>query len=116
DGSDAGTHMIANLAEETAGNSAPRELLAAGDRLYFIAEADDGACVWSSDGTSAGTKRVIEKPKADDLPVPLAAVGSVLYLKRKAQLWKSDGAPGNEVLVKDFNQGFNIPRIDQAVV
>ncbi len=113
DGSDAGTHLLANVAGEGPGSSVPDNLIAGSDRLYFLARDNDSPTgVWSTDGTAAGTQRVM-----NGTGVLLATNGNTLYLKRGGttvlpQLWKSEGGlPGTEVLVKDFNQGFNIPGV-----
>src|SRR5262249_31526259 len=60
----------------------PTNLTAAGSRLYFSAQADDGSTdIWVSDGTVAGTTRIVNVPSGDFLSQskPLGALGSSLY-------------------------------------
>src|ERR1051325_7394382 len=70
DGTDAGTRMIANLAPDGAPSSNPGALTRAGSVLVFY--ASDGtpvtnsaeATVWRTDGTPAGTFKLIDKAKS----------------------------------------------------
>jgi ELWxxDGT repeat protein len=72
-------HLVADLnaGEE---NSRPSQFTVVDDRLYFVADAGDGAALWSTDGTSEGTMRAGEAT----LGIESVAVfeGAVLYLAR----------------------------------
>ncbi|HEY0371664.1 MAG TPA: ELWxxDGT repeat protein [Thermoanaerobaculia bacterium] len=61
DGTDAGTHMIANLAQDGAPSSSPREFAATGNLLFFHATENlyDGS-LWRTDGTANGTFKLME--------------------------------------------------------
>jgi ELWxxDGT repeat protein len=64
DGTAAGTHLVRDL--RTTGGSAPRELTAVGERLYFTAADDESGTrsrLWSTDGTAAGTRPVGSAPE-----------------------------------------------------
>ena len=114
DGSEGGTRLLANVAVDAVGSSYPDSLIAGADRIYFKARGNETpAGVWSTDGTAAGTRQV-----ADQESALMATNGNTLYMKRGKvstvlpQLWKSEGGPpGTDVLVKDFDQGFNTPAV-----
>jgi ELWxxDGT repeat protein len=68
DGTDAGTQLLADI-NPGAPNSSPRDFVAVGDTLYFVALADIDATtntvrtqLWTTDGTSSGTRLVWEAP------------------------------------------------------
>jgi len=68
DGTAAGTQLLADI-NPGAANSSPRDFVAVGDRLFFVALADideTGKTVrtqlWTTDGTGAGTTPVWEAP------------------------------------------------------
>jgi ELWxxDGT repeat protein len=104
DGSAAGTHLIANLAAEKTGSSLPRSFVTGTGRIYFTADTETTTSIWTSDGTASGTT-VLTGP----LFVPVASIGSTIFLQKGTQLWKKEGVSGQEVLVKSFTQGFMLP-------
>jgi ELWxxDGT repeat protein len=114
DGTDSGTAMIANLTSDPVPSSSPRNLVAAGDWVYF--QAWDGIgqitqeglpwSLWRSDGTPEGTLKISDSSK-----VPYATIGRTL-LFTKDGIWSSDGTqegtgPATE-LAKRFPDGSSI--------
>ncbi|RYD49867.1 MAG: hypothetical protein EOP83_24665, partial [Verrucomicrobiaceae bacterium] len=55
----------------------PRAFITSGSVAYFIANDND---VWRSDGTPAGTSKVITIPEASGVPQTLAVAGSRLFV------------------------------------
>ena len=96
---------------------APRELTAAGERVYFSASDGAGAGVelWTSDGTPEGTvvaADVAPGPGAGSRPAGLTAVrGGLAFWADHPdygyELWKpaAGGGGGGAALVKDVNPG-----------
>jgi ELWxxDGT repeat protein len=69
-----------------------------GSRLYFIAETGDGAALWTSDGTSAGTYALTGQfsasPDLHNVQMAKTAVGPVLFATDAAhgdELWSVNG-------------------------
>ena len=61
DGTAAGTGMVKDIAEGEAGSS-PREMIAAGDDIYFAASTPgESLKIWKSDGTEEGTVMIQSK-------------------------------------------------------
>ena len=90
-----GTLAVANvLGSETVGilpTSNVSSLVAVGSQLFFVIDRDlPTAALWRSDGSAAGTGRVLAGNAAD-----LTAVGARLYFRRRDPagdtLWISDG-------------------------
>jgi ELWxxDGT repeat protein len=100
DGTDAGTHMLANVDPDTAGSSSPGGFFAGTDRLYFTATSDKGRAVFRTDGTAAGTVPVVTSGAI--LPQPFAVSGNTLFVKKDAELWKTDGTPDSFTKVSAF--------------
>lgn len=79
--------------------------------LYYV--DDDGSSgkeLWRSDGTGAGTYRLIDinDGKKGSDPAELTVVGGVLYFvaddgDNGSELWRSDGTAGRTEMVKDIN-------------
>jgi ELWxxDGT repeat protein len=100
DGTEGGSTMIANVADDVAPSSFPHNLFAAGDLLYF--EAWDGLgtpdpqvilprSLFRSDGSAAGTVELTDLPPGSGSYVP--AAGHSIYFKKGNELWTSDGTP-----------------------
>ena len=96
----------------------PRDLLIAGDKLYFTGEDAQGAGVWESNGTAGGTQRVadIMAGAGSSKPRELVAVGSAVYFiaddgKTGEELWKYEPGAG-AVQVKDIVVGSGSPFAD----
>jgi ELWxxDGT repeat protein len=89
--------------------------------LYFRAkngtngkQFTNGAELWKSDGTPAGTVMVkdINPGVNDSNPYHFTNINGTLYFGAKNgtnghELWKSDGTPAGTVMVKDIRPGIN---------
>jgi ELWxxDGT repeat protein len=85
-------------------------LVAAGGRVFFQAEDPvAGRELFVSDGTAAGTRRVLELcPGACGSPAGLSPAGGEVYFYGQdpthgVELWASDGTPGGTRRLSDFN-------------
>jgi ELWxxDGT repeat protein len=115
DGTEAGTHMVADLnttpnvepfhgVEKTFGSN-PFQITPVGDRVFFVATGNDSKMsLYSTDGTEAGTGQVT--PALDlGSPYLLKADGSTLYFASgnshdgvyDTELWKTDGTADGTV-------------------
>ena len=95
------------------------EVVVAGQRVYFPGNENGyDEELWQSDGTSAGTARVVDiHPGVGDLDVPyssrphhLTAIGDRLLFfaddgTHGSELWLSDGSAGGTHLVRDIRPG-----------
>ena len=116
DGTPAGTvlfkdiNAVPNAAEV---DSFPFQMTVVGANLYFVATVSgQGAELWKSNGTAAGTQMVKEINPGEEGAVirQLTAVGSGVYFSAYTpatgyELWKSDGSSAGTQLVKDMNPG-----------
>jgi ELWxxDGT repeat protein len=82
---------------------------AAGGKLFFLARGADGAELWASDGTPAGTRPLTQFEAGDPFEDTewLQAIGGRLYFVANDvvhgyELWRSDGTPQGTVRVSDF--------------
>jgi ELWxxDGT repeat protein len=123
DGTDAGTVMIANVAKDAAPASDPRDLIAAGDWIYFDAWDGIGAVtsnggaprsVWRSDGTPEGTLRLVEKP-SDPYALQGTPIGRSLFFDNHG-LWTTDGTPEGTEAASEFVHRFPGPPTIVSVV
>jgi ELWxxDGT repeat protein len=80
--------------------------------LYYLATGPEGAELWRSDGTAAGTVLLkdVNPGSAGSSPYERMRVGNTLYFSAKdavsgAELWKTDGTPAGTVRVKDIRPG-----------
>ena len=111
DGTAAGTVFVAG-GEFDGPPTSPKELFAAGGRVYFSAiDPAAGRELWSTDGTPAGTYRAGEpEPGGSSQPRVLGAAGGRVYFAatttgRGTELWSTDGTPGDVLLVADLVPG-----------
>lgn len=112
DGTDAGTHMIANLAADRAPSSNPNLLAAAGNLLFFDVAAGATPGLWRSDGTEAGTFKISNFVNHDTL-VP---VGSLVFFHdqiNSPNLYVSDGTFDGTKSAADFLKRFGQSKIGQ---
>lgn len=90
-----------------------RDLTVASGRLFFIAETEEeGTELWTSDGTVAGTRLVVDLFPGPDgsSPRELFAAGDELYFSARRpaegrELWVTDGTAAGTRLVADVNPG-----------
>jgi len=82
------------------------------NRMYFTgSDASGDAELWVTDGTAAGTKRVVNiNPNGPSVPDDYFVFNNTLYFtandgKNGRELWKSNGADGNATLVANINSG-----------
>ncbi|PSR52757.1 hypothetical protein AHMF7605_04085 [Adhaeribacter arboris] len=88
------------------------------DKLYFIAsDGENGAQIWSTEGTEQSTKRVTNL--SDLNTSTLTLVNNFIYfvIKKNEQLevWKSDGTNEGTVLVKKDVPTANAPSFEGTV-
>jgi ELWxxDGT repeat protein len=82
------------------------------NRMYFTgSDASGDAELWVTDGTAAGTKRVVDiNPNGSSVPDDYFVFNNTLYFtandgRNGRELWKSNGADGNATLVTNINSG-----------
>ena len=115
DGSPEGTRVVLDtLISDCGDDEDPRMSLAAvGDRLFFVYDdAEHGKELWTSDGTSAGTRLVadIHPGEAGSNPFALVESGGRLVFMaddgaRGVELWMSDGTSEGTQLVGEIQPG-----------
>ncbi|MEM9291874.1 MAG: ELWxxDGT repeat protein [Acidobacteriota bacterium] len=107
DGTFAGTQLLADLNPGTA-SSDPRDLTAAGGKIFFSAELVGSRELWVTDGTAAGTGKLPDinpffggSDPSDFTP----ALDKLFFLADDGssgrELWVSDGTAGGTVQVID---------------
>ena len=112
DGTAAGTTIVKDINQISAGGSYPRWMNVVGSSLFFSAsDSDHGTRLWKSNGTSSGT--VLVSPSQSGLsgsnPNFLSNVNGTLYFFADAsndaqkELWKSSGIATGTVRVKVFD-------------
>ena len=95
------------------GNSDPMSFARLGDRLYFTAyENVAGAELWTTDGTSAGTRLAaeIEPGPGDGNPAETTPFAGRLFFRafdtaHGNELWSSDGTQDGTTLVENIDAG-----------
>lgn len=116
DGTAAGTVLVKDI-NPGSGNAVESTiipgLVAGGSGVYFVADDGvNGAELWKSDGTEAGTVMVkdIWPGATGSRPAVLTMMGSTLFFVASdpvngSELWKSDGTAAGTELVKDIAPG-----------
>jgi ELWxxDGT repeat protein len=111
DGSEAGTVLVAPDITD------PRHLVAAGDRLFFVADrTGTGSGLWVTDPAAFET-RLVRKLSAENEAfhlTPTSALGRSLLLYRftpdgNRELWTSDGTAEGTIRLRSFGTVFGIP-------
>jgi ELWxxDGT repeat protein/autotransporter-associated beta strand protein len=114
DGTTAGTFLVKDIQPNGSfpTGSNPLYLTNVGGTLFFdAANTANGAELWKSDGTTAGTALVKDINPGSNSSAPnfLANVGGTLFFSATdangAELWKSDGTSVGTIRVKDINPG-----------
>ena len=116
DGTAAGTMMVADIAPGSASalNSAQANLLAVGNKLFFIAtDGTHGNQIWVTDGTAAGTQMLSNfNINADPVIDFLTNVNGTVFFKggelfgtTGIELWKTDGTVAGTQIVSDIVSG-----------
>ncbi|ATB29454.1 ELWxxDGT repeat protein [Melittangium boletus] len=107
DGTETGTRLVKDLVPGSAPSS-PRNLVAAGDLLYFTVND----ALWRSDGTEEGTSLVqsASSPVIRISPSTMTAVSNRLYFSGSDSAsgwepWTSDGTAAGTYRVKDLITG-----------
>lgn len=97
-------------------SSYSHNLIALGDILYFAANNGvDGSELWRTDGTTEGTRMVVDlNPDGYSLPEDFRVIDGLLYFRATGEngpgLWRSDGTEdGTELLVNISETGIRRP-------
>ena len=115
DGTSSGTQMVKNIFadhQSYAEDGNPDYLAVCNGSVFFRAENENGAELWSSNGTEGGTVQVLDIEPGEDgsWPKNLVCDGQNLLFTANTsvygnELWKSDGTSPGTVLVKDISSG-----------
>ena len=118
DGSPRGTVRLTRFAEND------REFypwLASSERAaFFGVRAPSGHELWTSDGTSAGTRAILGGEALLDGrygPGSAALNGRLFFLSRvesECRLWQSDGTPAGTQVLKDLGPGYCLSPLETA--
>jgi len=116
DGTGAGTHLIANLLADRTPSSDPHTLTAAGNLLFFIATEGlpstssdvGGTWLWRTDGTDAGTVKVLDNSRSIYEVTPTG--GPLVFIRVQGDnrflLLMSDGTAAGTKSADDFQRRF----------
>jgi ELWxxDGT repeat protein len=100
DGTLEGTQIFANLGSSI---NLPKNLIGAGNWLYFMRSAGSTCEVWRTDGTPSGTGALFVDYYNQCWQSFIALGNDVFFIKRdpnlRTELWKIDGASGLPALV-----------------
>lgn len=110
DGTEMGTRLLRDLAvEPTPDSTSPELLMATSDRSYFRVPGPAGrpSELWTTDGTRAGTARVMELRAEFEA---LGTFGRIFVFKQRDmtssrfELWRTDGTTAGTFRVGDYDQ------------
>ena len=119
DGTFAGTARVRDIRPGSASSAPPSTerntgpewgFTDVGGVLYFAADdGANGAEIWRSDGTEAGTRRVTNTPEEYAAPTNLTNVGGALFFTWVrsdgfTELWRTDGSAAGARRVKDWGR------------
>lgn len=124
DGTFAGTHMVSDIRPGagssmlwSSGDDNPNSFVSVGDHAFFLAnDGAHGVGLYVSDGTSAGTLRLMRRrPCADDASNELVAAGNRLVFAARdtsgtCNLYSTDGTTAGTMLVQSNIGAFHQPR------
>ena len=106
-----GANLIRDISTAT-GSGLPKNLSPVGSKLFFTADdGDHGRELWVSDGSSAGTRLVVDIFPGDlgAEPVHLTALNGQIYFHANdgssSELWRSDGSAAGTVKLSQFGAG-----------
>jgi ELWxxDGT repeat protein len=120
DGTEEGTSRVTDLSGGVFISSSNENAVILGDYFYFKGnDGINGYELWRSDGTVAGTTLVkninetaydVNSGAGSSSPTYLTLVNGTIFFQayddiHGRELWKSDGTPGNTILVKDIYPG-----------
>jgi trimeric autotransporter adhesin len=120
DGMPAGTQLVSEATiagrYEMDFGTPPPPVSLDGKLLFLASDPEHGRELWTSDGTTAGTRLLkdIEPGKDDGYPFALTAAGGHIFFvaNTKAsglELWVSDGSESGTMLVKDIKPAPSMP-------
>ncbi|HUR80499.1 MAG TPA: ELWxxDGT repeat protein [Thermoanaerobaculia bacterium] len=113
DGTVEGTHLIANLAADVAPSAGPSMLTATNELLFF--QATEGtlaasglaeASLWRSDGTEAGTFKLMETGQHPEQPIGAGSMILVKVFGTSVKTFVSDGSVAGTAVDDAFRQRF----------
>jgi ELWxxDGT repeat protein len=109
DGTAAGTWRLTDAAPGPGWGRFVGPLVPAGGRIFFMTDTIDDDRrqeLWTSDGTPAGTLRLVE---LEGVTLLAAVRGLLLFVgvdtEHGQELWRSDGTPAGTRLLRDINPG-----------
>ena len=99
DGTEAGTVRATNQRDEYVWAFA-----GLGDAVLFVGQ---GGWLWRTDGTPAGTSRLVQVSSAWDSPIEMHSAGGLMYVAMhrgpRTSLWRSDGTAAGSYLLRQFD-------------
>lgn len=123
DGTPDGVRLIQDLVDGEI-SSDPSLFTRVGDRVVFLARAEDGGFeIWSTDGTAPGTLRLFDVATTGGFfSFPPVVVADQFFLPLgTGELWVSDGFPEGtrqltSVSLGDFDESFGNARLGDKVI
>ncbi|MFY0526739.1 ELWxxDGT repeat protein [Archangium gephyra] len=118
DGTPEGTVLLRDIHQGAHGGSPQNLMDLGGGRLLFALPASGRQELWSSDGTEAGTRRLLAGVSA--LGTTSWRVGGVRYFAASTTewsahtLWRSDGTPEGTFALQDFPSGLGAISAERA--
>lgn len=91
----------------------PENMVNLNDNLYFTADNGTDTSLWRTDGTEAGTLKILDFKDVDLVPGSIKNLVNIknnLYFsasngKQGVELWRSDGTQSGTAMVADINPG-----------
>lgn len=115
DGTDSGTHLVADFTPGPVGTDSIDQLFDAAGTTFFTATAANGTELYKTDGTSAGTQMVkdIWPGTGSSFPSDFAEFGGHLYFNVRlpvlhSALWRSDGTNAGTAVVYPFPSEYDL--------